>query len=564
MITVAVHPDKHPAVEEFFELFKTEWSFHDPEGRCDVLLTDDAVPPDTQATLCILFSSAGFPGDQTSRIASTPDCGFRLVQMPDGNELPLYHAARWFSGAEQALITEKETGQTVAYSEVSSGTKIVRVGYDLFDEVAHLLSSGQPPENAGYPTFDRHIAFLRQSILDAGIPVVEIPPCPPGYDFMVCLTHDVDFVRIRNHGLDNTVRGFVYRAVIGSVQRFLKHRLTVRQVLTNWLAVLSLPLVHLGVRKDFWMEFDHYRRIEEPYRSTFFLIPFRDRSGKNVSDAHPERRATRYDVTEIGAEVSKMQSDGWEFGLHGIDAWCDESCARLEKDRIESVTEQPACGVRMHWLCRNAQTEELLDTAGFEFDSTCGYNETIGFRAGTSQVFRPLYVNHLLELPLHIQDVALFYPAFLNLEEPVAWERCMDLLEHQRESGGVVTVLWHMRSLAPERLWDNFYQRLLDEFSLAHAWVGTARQAAGWFRMRREINLSTCRLSDGQLSVQIHSESEPGRAELTLRIYHPGSLSPGLQPSFTDITWDGRPEVRIHLKGKKRLNRPEKSVEVPA
>ena len=30
-----------------------------------------------------------------------------------------------------------------------------------------------------------------------------------------------------------------------------------------------------------------------------------------------------------------------------------------------------------------------LDEAGFEYDSTVGYNDAVGYRAGTSQVFRP-------------------------------------------------------------------------------------------------------------------------------------------------------------------------------
>jgi hypothetical protein len=561
MIKVAVNPDKYSAVEEFFELFKTEWSLYDPGESCAVLLTDGSVPPDTEAALCILFSSAELPGGPFSRLASVPDCGFRIIRMPDGTELPLYNAPRLFSGADNALIIENETGMAAAYFETRSGRQFVRVGYDLFDEVARLLSSGQPPENAGYPALDRHIAFLRQSIINAGLPVVEIPPCPPGHDFMVCLTHDVDFVRIRNHGFDNTVRGFIYRAAIGSIQRFAKHRLTLSQVLTNWKAVLSLPLIHLGVCKDFWMEFEHYRRIEGRYRSTFFLIPFRDQSGKKVSDPYPERRAVRYDVTEIGKEVSEMQAGGWEIGLHGIDAWCDGTCARQEKSRILSVTKQSDIGVRMHWLCNDERTVTVLDEAGFEYDSTGGYNETIGFRVGTSQVFRPLHVNHLLEIPLHIQDVALFYPAFLDLDEPTAWKRCMTLLEHQKACGGVVTILWHMRSLSPERLWGGFYKRLLDEGSRANAWFGTARETVDWFRSRRRMRLSTRASPDDQLFIYAGNGNEPDGTDMTIRVYHP---EPAAQHPYTDITWYGQPEIKVSIYKKSAVNTRDEVVEVPA
>ena len=74
----------------------------------------------------------------------------------------------------------------------------------------------------------------------------------------------------------------------------------------------------------------------------------------------------------------------------------------------------------MHWLLRDANTASALEQAGYAYDPTVGYNETIGYRNGTTQVFRPLGAQTLLELPLHIQDGALFYPQRLDLSEPEA------------------------------------------------------------------------------------------------------------------------------------------------
>src|SRR5438034_4827601 len=85
---------------------------------------------------------------------------------------------------------------------------MLRLGYSLFREVEYLLSVGQPPENAHTPTLDMHIMMLRDWILDAGITLLEIPPSPSGHRFAVCLTHDVDFLRIRDHKFDHTMWGF--------------------------------------------------------------------------------------------------------------------------------------------------------------------------------------------------------------------------------------------------------------------------------------------------------------------------------------------------------------------
>jgi hypothetical protein len=69
----------------------------------------------------------------------------------------------------------------------------------------------------------------------------------------------------------------------------------------------------------------------------------------------------------------------------------------------------------MHWLLQDATTISVLEEAGFAYDSTAGYNETVGYRNGTAQVFRPLGARTLLELPMHIQDGALFYRKRLEL-----------------------------------------------------------------------------------------------------------------------------------------------------
>ncbi len=50
---------------------------------------------------------------------------------------------------------------------------------------------------------------------------------------------------------------------------------------------------------------------------------------------------------------------------------------------------------------QDSATPSILDEAGFSYDSSAGYNETVGYRNGTTQVFRPLGTKTLLELPLH-------------------------------------------------------------------------------------------------------------------------------------------------------------------
>src|SRR5262249_3901315 len=303
----------------------------------------------------------------------------------------------------------------VAWVKRSADRTFVRIGYDLFREIRHLLTRGQPRAHAGITTLERHIALLRSYILGAGIPVVEIPPAPTGHGFIVCLTHDLDHPSIRLHRFDRTTLGFLYRALIGSVLRVFQRRLSLSDLRRNLSAVLKLPLVHLGWAQDFWLNFDRYLQIEKDLASTFFVIPVKGDPGRTVDGRAPRIRASAYGVTDIAERVRNLATVGGEVGVHGIDSWLESDRAIKEREAISCGSGAPAVGVRMHWLFFDESAPARLERAGFSYDSSFGYNETVGLRAGTMQAFKPLSARHLLEIPLVIMDTALFYPSYLNL-----------------------------------------------------------------------------------------------------------------------------------------------------
>ena len=181
------------------------------------------------------------------------------------------------------------------------------------------------------------------------------------------------------------------------------------------MAAFSLPFVHLGLAKDFWNLFDRYVDLEEGLNSTFFVIPKKGDPGRNADGAASARRAARYGIADIADQVQRLISARREIALHGIDAWHDVGKGRTELETIQHLTGESEIGVRMHWLFFDQNSLDKLEEAGFSYDSTVGYNETVGYRAGTTQAFKPLGAARMLELPMHIMDTALFYPAYMNL-----------------------------------------------------------------------------------------------------------------------------------------------------
>jgi hypothetical protein len=531
-------------VEEFFELFKTPWEFYRPGQAYDVVIATADEIPQVHAKLLLVYGPARRSIDPRLGIVAAGRHQGAILSERD-TLLPIYGEMLTFADGSEG-IPQVKAGSAIAGLRVgSSDSTVMRLGYDLFEEVRFLFSSGQPIEHAHIPTLEIHIRMLRHWILDAGIPLLEIPPAPARQSFIVCLTHDIDFVGIRNHRFDHSMWGFVYRATVGALLNLIRGRISLTGLFRSWLAAASLPFVYAGWARDFWEPFEWYMGIEKGLPATYFLIPFKRRQGENVPGRHASRRATAYDVGDLPHWTATLLEQGCELGVHGIDAWHSADKGRDELAKIEAVTGESSIGIRIHWLLRDANTPSVLERAGYAYDSTFGYNETAGYRAGTSQVFRPLGAQILLELPLHIQDGALFYPHRLDLSEAEAEKRCQALIDNARQFGGVLTLLWHDRSHGPERFWGDFYVRLLQTLRSSDGWFGTAAQVISWFRKRREVRFERVEAADGTAQTSLRYHGEEILPPLNIRVHRPygGATDPGSRcettSDFVDIPWNG-------------------------
>lgn len=528
MIGVLAKTEQLGVVEEFFELFKTPWEFYRPDGRYDVVISTSGRVPESDAPLLLVFGASSSEIDARLRLKpAARHSGGTLAAGAD--TIPIYGELLKFADAGDGIALGTSNSQIVAVRGEFGGCTVLRFGYDLFDEVEHLLRSWQPVECAATPTLDIHVAMLRSWIVEAGIPVIEIPSVPSNRSFIACLTHDIDFVGIRRHVFDHSAFGFLYRATVASLGKLAQRRLSVKQVLKNWTAAASLPFVYLGWARDFWEPFGWYLEVERGLPATYFLIPFKRRAGEKVNRPGASRRATAYDVTDLPREVAALQQADCELGVHGIDSWHSAEKGRAELDRVAVATGASEIGVRMHWLMNDENTPAVLERAGYSYDSTCGYNETVGYRAGTSQVFRPLDASKLLELPLHIQDGALFYPQQLNLSEGEAEQRCQAMVSNAERHGGVLTLLWHDRSHAPERFWGGFYVRLLQKLKALDVWFASAAQVVAWFRKRRAVRFEQV---DGSGEIRLRYDGEKVQPTFRVRVHKRNS-------QFSEIAWDG-------------------------
>jgi hypothetical protein len=548
-IGVLCREDERGTVREFFELFKTPWEFCVEGREYEVLLTTLDAPPEVNARVVICYSSRRGRLDEALGISTGAASSSFAVDATLGR-MPIYGKAASITGEGLACLRGDVGGETLGLVSSVEERRIFRVGYDLFREIGSLLSVGQPAENASVPTLECHISLLRNWIVGEGVPLIEIPAQPMGFGFIACLTHDVDFAGIRRHVFDRTMWGFVSRAVVGSLVGVIRGRYGWDRLARNWIAVASLPLIYAGLMRDFWDQFDGYMEMERGLRSTFFLIPHKDKPGDPYLGASPPQRATRYDIEDVKERVASLRERDFEIGVHGIDAWSGLQAARTEARRVIGVTGEPRVGIRMHWLFYDKGSAGILERAGFEYDASLGFNDAVGYRSGTSQAFIPPGLNRLVELPLHVQDTALLLPRRMDLSEDQAWDKCMAMLDCVSRFGGVVTFLWHMRSIGPERLWGDLYVRLLDELKRRGAWIGTAREVVDWFRARRSVKFEDCTYDSGMMRIRLSPLPVAAQKTLILRVHMlggGGALHSPRRTKHVDLGWSGEEWVDIAL-----------------
>lgn len=494
MIGVAADGRSAWATAELFEIFKTPWVVWGTGSRCPAVLTYGPLSTGEATRVIVRMRRSG-------RVAHPEGDVVRAA----GVELPLYldHASR--------LAEVFEDG----------GVRTVDLGYDLLGEIAHVLGEGQPAGMARYPAVDLHAAVLRRILVEAGVTVVEIPPSPLGAVASVCLTHDVDFFHPRDHVFDHTLLGFLARATVGSTLDAVRGVTPWRRARANYAAAALLPLVLAGLVPNPWDRFDEYVGLEEAFGSTFFIVPEPGRPGRAVTLPAPERRAVSYRLDAVAPHMRRLAGPRVEFGLHGIDAWIDTESAVRESGLVAAAAGRPVVGTRMHWLLYGPGSPQVLEAAGLAYDSTRGYNETVGFQAGTSVPFRPSGTRRFLELPLLVQDTALLSPSHLHLGDEAAWDLCMDVLGSVVDAGGVFTSLWHMRSLAPERLWGDFYRALLTHLRAMSLWRAPARDIVAWFEGRRDVTFELVESTGDEVRVGISGVPTSG-PPLALRRTEPG------------------------------------------
>ncbi len=307
------------------------------------------------------------------------------------------------------------------------------------------------------------------------------PRWPDGRRFAALLTHDVDDVRL--HSLAQSWRLLSLARSAGSYAARAGVMGAVR------------ALRNLARTDDPYSNFERWAEAESGhgFRSSFYVFAPHPTARHEYDALYRLDDSIRFEGRRftVAAMLREIAGRGFEIGLHGsYRSHRDAAELALQRRQVEQATGTTVRGIRQHFLRFDpGVTWNAQSAVGFAYDTTLGYNEAIGFRAGIAAPFRPwdagrATTHAFLELPLTLMDGTLFRT--LGLDGMAAAARTGDHLDRVESAGGMAVLLWHPNAADREHFpgWWDCYLATLDELQRRGAWVTTAAEMAEYWSER--------------------------------------------------------------------------------
>lgn len=293
---------------------------------------------------------------------------------------------------------------------------------------------------------------------------------PDNKAFAVCLTHDVDRIRLY---------GFPF-ALLYIGARIVKHRKLKEAInmAVDYIKVLA------KLKKDPFDTFDYMLNIEQGLgsKSSFFFLAGKSR--RDFADTVKRKSVVRL--------IRNLEKKGCEIGLHpSLGSYNNPQLMVDEKRELDKIVINNTYGCRQHYLrFKVPVTWNIQQEVGLLYDSTLSFADHAGFRCGLCIPFQPFNVLEnrplsIWELPLTVMEGSLQDPSYQNLPPEEAYEEIIKLIVAAKKHGGVFVLLWHNSSFDAYSGWAGWkevYDKVMEYISEQNAWVTSGREIVQWWQ----------------------------------------------------------------------------------
>ena len=274
---------------------------------------------------------------------------------------------------------------------------------------------------------------------------------PPFIEF----SHDVDYI-------NKTIQLRIKQPLF-NVFKCGKHllQLNFREGVSNFKNGVSF-----ACRKcDYWC-FDRWDELEKALdiKSVYYFFAKSEDRKFNVKRWLLD---PSYDIAKNGRLKEKCReliSEGSQIGIHGSYFSAEDgSLFKKEKEIIENSIGYEITKSRQHWLnYYESKTPYIYAEVGIEEDSTLGFNDISGFRAGVASIYNPY--DHRNNVPFPFKEIALvimdshFYD-YLDDYAQNHLEWLFDSMSKVKHFA--ISVTWHQRVISSDYGWDKGFRTLV-------------------------------------------------------------------------------------------------------
>jgi len=305
-------------------------------------------------------------------------------------------------------------------------------------------------------------------------PLIKKVIWPGNKPFAVCLSHDVDAPYKYN---------FIGSLII--IKKSLNLLLELK--FFKFVNEFGKAFFCFFKKDDPYWQFNNIINLEKRYgfKSTFFF---------SINKKHKLDPNYSLSDSKIIKVIKAIHNSGWEIGLHlSYNSYENKQHMLEEKKLLEKIIKNKIVGTRTHFLRFNTPNTWNSENYIFQYDTSLGYPDCIGYRNGLCYPYKPFDIVkdkelNIVEIPLNVMDGALSGKSKTLPKN--CWKNLLNFYKSVKKMNGTLTLDWHQRYFFENDFpgFKEIYKKSLDFFKKENAFVGSCKQMNDWWDERNEVS----------------------------------------------------------------------------
>src|SRR5215469_12284437 len=369
--------------------------------------------------------------------------------------------ARWFAASDDG-VSGPDLILPFCYSETDSPAPLFRVTSDstltcCFDLSLSILLTLSRTEEVLCPLRDEHDRFPASASLASLHGFLDRPVLDElGSAFQQVLSRLLPSWRPRprvlryklTHDIDDVGIPFSLHTAIGHGLKRRRPVAAARDLLTPFTSVAPADLAMVRTLAAI--------STSRGLHSAFYWKA--SPRGPHDSGYDPRHR-------KVQRVIDFLRNRGFELGFHpGYETFGNRCKLAAELECARRALRATSLGGRQHYLRWSPSTWLDWEVCGLSYDSTLGFADRFGFRAGTAFPYSPWSFKdnreiNLIEIPLTLMDCTPV--KYMKLNRTEGLQQIKTLVRRVADVGGVFSLLWHNTPLLDPD-YDDWYENVLD------------------------------------------------------------------------------------------------------